>query len=320
MHPINRLLRIVGLQVIRVPTLGRVPASGDTRSSDTERTRVGALDIMIPPSNPLFGQYRVNPDYMSELGRIASHVYAKYPDLLCVDVGANIGDTAAIIRSACPARIVCVEGDRSTTGVLVKNAQVIGDVTVKQTYLSDSIGTRQVAISKDGWNSTLLHSDPTSSAHTVTFLTLDEALRDVDTHLIKLLKVDTEGYDRRVLRGSQRILQTSRPVVLFEHNRENLFDLGEDGLDVFENLRLCGYKAVLFWEDRGRFMLQTTLDDTALIDDLHHYVDRQGLPAGSVHYLDVCAFHEQDEDLAEKSVAGEREARDKRRASGPVRC
>jgi len=321
MHSINRLLRIVGLQVIRVPTLGRVPASGDTRSSATDRTRVGVLDIMIPPSNPLFSTYRKNPDLMSELGRIASQVYAKYPGALCVDVGANIGDTAAIIRSACPAPIVCVEGDRSTAEVLVKNAEVIGNVTVKQTYLSDSSGTQQMAISKEGWNSTLLPSELTSSAHTVTFLTLDEALRDLDTHLIKLLKVDTEGYDGRVLRGSQRILQTSRPVVLFEHNRENLCDLGEDGLDVFENLRVCGYKAALFWENRGRFMLRTTLDDTALIDDLHHYVDRQGRPPGSVHYLDVCAFHEQDEDLAEKCLAGEREARDKRRTSGPpVRC
>ena len=179
----------------------------------------------------------------------------------------------------------------------------------------------RMAISKEGWNSTLLPSDLTSSAHTVTFLTLDESLRDVDTQLIKLLKVDTEGYDGRVLRGSQRILQTGRPVVLFEHNRENLSDLGEDNLDVFENFRLCGYKAALFWEPEGRFMLGATLDDTALIDDLHHYVDRRGRPLGRVHYLDVCVFHEQDEDLAEKCLAGEREARDRRRTSGsPVRC
>jgi len=315
MHPINRLLRIVGLQVIRLPD------SGDSTSSDTDPTRVGELDIIIPPGNPIFESYRTNPDYTSELGRIASQVYAKYPDVVCVDVGANIGDTAAIIRSACPAPIVCFEGDPSTAAVLVKNAQVIGGVSVKQTYLSDSSGTQQMAISKEGWNSTLLPSDLTSSAHTVTFLTLDESLRDVDTQLIKLLKVDTEGYDGRVLRGSQRILQTGRPVVLFEHNRENLSDLGEDNLDVFENFRLCGYKAALFWEPEGRFMLGATLDDTALIDDLHHYVDRRGRPLGRVHYLDVCVFHEQDEDLAEKCLAGEREARDRRRTSGsPVRC
>jgi hypothetical protein len=58
-----------------------------------------------------------------------------------------------------------------------------------------------------------------------------------------------------------------------------------------------------------------------LIEDLHHYVDRQGKPLSSVHYLDICAFHEQDEDLAELCAAAERGARDSLRTSGPpARC
>ena len=67
----------------------------------------------------------------------------------------------------------------------------------------------------------------------VSFMPLDDAIEDIDLHKVKLLKVDTEGFDARVLRGSQNVLKIGRPVVLFEYNRENLTPLGEDGLSSF---------------------------------------------------------------------------------------
>ena len=321
MHPINKLLKNVGFRVVRVRNASPAHADGDGENNNATHTLVGNFDITIPSSNPLYHQYRDNPDYTAELGRIAAHVHAKYPGMICVDVGANVGDTAAIIRSACPAPIVCIEGDQLAAEILVKNAELMGGLDVKQVYLSDSSGTQQVTISKQGWNSTLVPTDDTAFMDSVTFLTLDEALGEIDLQTVKLLKVDAEGYDPRVLRGSRSVLETGRPVVLFEYNRENLWDLGEDGLRVFDNFRALGYKSALFWEARGRFMLHAMLDDTSMIEDLHHYVDRQGQPLASVPYLDVCVFHEQDDDLAEKCLAGEREARDRRRSSGqPARA
>ena len=50
----------------------------------------------------------------------------------------------------------------------------------------------------------------------------------------------------RVLKGSQNVLKTGRPVVIFEYNRENLNPLGEDGLSSFVHLKDHGYRSVLF--------------------------------------------------------------------------
>lgn len=57
---------------------------------------------------------------MTELGRVAARIWRKYPQMVAVDVGANIGDTASIIRSGCPAPIICFEGDRTYEALLAE--------------------------------------------------------------------------------------------------------------------------------------------------------------------------------------------------------
>ena len=111
MNPVNRLLEKFGLSVMR---LSFVPA----RTTNLPM-KIGKFDLVVPPrESSVRDRIATIRSITPELGRIASSVYAKYPEMVSVDVGANIGDTAAIIRSACPAPIVCVEGDELLGHVL----------------------------------------------------------------------------------------------------------------------------------------------------------------------------------------------------------
>jgi len=271
--------------------------------------RVGRFDLLTCLRGHLYQVYRANPNYMSELGRTAAQVFAKYPDMVCVDVGACVGDTAAIIRTACPAPIVCIEGDPALTGILTENAGRIGGVSLIHNYLSDRRGSQSMTIAKEGWNSTLLPFESADPGNSVAFVTLDEALLDHDPQRVKLLKIDTEGFDARVLRGAQKLLRTSRPVVLFEYNRGNLSALHENGLEIFDQLKASGYHSALFWDDSGRFILGTSLEQGQTIEDLHDYVDFREKPLSRVDYLDVCVFHRQDEDLFGECLHAERKFR-----------
>ena len=270
------------------------------------------MSFWFLPESPLYESYRDIPKLNSEIGRIASLVCAKYPDMVSVDVGANIGDTAAIIRSACPGPIVCVEGDELVGRVLEENAKRIGNTAVKHVYLSDSREDRYVSISKEGWNSTLLLVDSERDGKKISLVPLDDAIEEIDLRRVKLLKVDTEGFEARVLRGSQNLLKAGRPVVILEYNRENLNSLGEDGLSSFVHLKDHGYRSVLFWDDCDRFLLGTSLSEMGIIEDLHGYVDFRERPCGHFYYLNACVFHDLDQDLAERCLAVEREARDQK--------
>src|SRR5215468_3310141 len=55
--------------------------------------------MLAPLSHELPLTRKRLPCYSANLGRIAAQVKGKYPDLTVIDIGANIGDSAAIVRS-----------------------------------------------------------------------------------------------------------------------------------------------------------------------------------------------------------------------------
>jgi FkbM family methyltransferase len=306
MHPVNRILASFGLNLRRVSdTEGKNGSAGAT----DVLTRVGGIEIGIPRTNPLYFTYRENPDFMGELSRIAREVFVKYPEMIAVDVGANVGDTAAIIRSGCVAPIICIDGDKTHRGVLENNASRIGGVTLLHAFLSDIAETKDMFIDKEGWNGTLVLERAEKKNTRIDFVTLDNAIQDVDQRKVKLLKIDTEGFDSKVLRGSRNILKTGHPVVIFEHNRENLSAIGEDNLSAFVQLKNAGYDVVMIWDAYGRLMVGTRLEQMQIIEDLHGYVAFDKVLLGKARYLDVCVFHQEDGDIAEKCLKRERMVR-----------
>jgi len=308
MNLLNRLLGIVGLNLRRTSYAPRGrAASGEATLLEMV---IGQRRLIVPADSELCRIYGRNPDYMSELGRVARQVYAAYPDMVAVDVGANFGDTASIMRSGCAAPIICIDGDPAHAAVLAENARRIGSVTIRPHFLSDVHRTERMMVEKAGWNATLVAARDGDASIEIEFHTLDELLSDVDRRCIKLLKVDTEGFDPKVLRGARRILDDGRPVILFEHNRENLSAIGEDDLTVFHDLREAGYDALLFWDMYGRLMLGTSLVSPDTIADLHGYVGYRGARLSPAGYLDVCAFLAQDRELAQACLASERRVRD----------
>ena len=61
----------------------------------------------------------------------------------------------------------------------------------------------------------------------------------------------------------------------------------------------------------------TSLEDMAIINDLHEYAAfEHGNRLGEISYFDVCAFHEDDDDVAEQCLLIER-AKDPRRKQAP---
>ena len=128
MNLLNRLLGVVGLNLRRTSyaPMGRA-APGTAAGAEM---MIGNRPLIVPTDSVLRRLYRENPDYMSELGRMARQVHETYPDMVAVDVGANFGDTAAIMRSGCPAPIICIDGDPAHGGVLAENAIRIGALTV----------------------------------------------------------------------------------------------------------------------------------------------------------------------------------------------
>src|ERR1700743_3492352 len=75
------------------------------------RVTVGKFQIHLPKFNPLIKTYFEHPDFASEISRLTVAMIKKYPDLTFLDIGANVGDTVARVKSAADIPVISVEGD-----------------------------------------------------------------------------------------------------------------------------------------------------------------------------------------------------------------
>ena len=270
------------------------------------QTRIGANTIMLFANERGYPGRVWDEMHNGELSRLTALALTKYPNLAVIDVGANLGDTAAVVKTAGDVPIFCIEGDPRIYEVLQRNIRQFPNVTARNVLLGERIESLPVVFRKEGWNLTVV-PDAGPSATTISLTTLDECVRDLDDlHRYRLLKVDVEGFDCRVIRGGMSYIERVHPLILMEYNRENMDAIGENGIDTLMRLRDLGYSSIVYFDQSGRLLLSTKLDESDLIRDLHEYANGRD---SSIYYVDISLFHGDDTDLAEKFTRTERARR-----------
>ena len=89
---------------------------------------VWGREFVMPGNNTLLKTYREISDFNAHLNRIVQCVVKQYPTMTAVDIGANVGDTIAIIKSAKDIPIVGIEGDEITFNYLKRNVRQFSNI------------------------------------------------------------------------------------------------------------------------------------------------------------------------------------------------
>ena len=310
---VNNLLSPFGLAINRV---GKQPwkrfrarqrAEKEAREKVREleaalTIQVGRYSIQIPSQTPLSVWYG---HQALELGRLTMLVKKKFSFLAVVDIGANVGDTACIIKTAEEVPILCIEGDEYIFGFLQKNIAQFQNVTARKLFLGETTKKIRASFEKKGWNLTLKPNE--TSTQTVNLTRLDDFIfSEPGWQTFKLVKIDAEGFDCSIIRGATNFLREVHPVIHFEYNRENMDAIGEPGIDTLLLLSDLGYSQLAVHDPSGRFFCSTTLSEKNFIKDLHDYAD--SVHGGISHY-DITAFYRSDSDLAAEFQEIERQER-----------
>lgn len=293
---LNRLIGPLGL------ALDKVPKTRWGTNSAVVMARVGRFSIEVPSLNPISTHYDFHPDYSSQLGRLVSIVRKKYKQLAAIDVGANVGDTACIIKSVEDIPLLCIEGDKFTFSFLEKNLKQFQNASPHNLFVGEKTGPMAARVEKAGWNTTILPDQ--SNTNTLHITSLDDFLASqTSLETFKLLKVDAEGFDCAIVRGARGFIDRVHPVVSFEYNRQNMEVIGEKGIGTLAMLKELGYDKIIFHNAMGKLLCVASLSEFDLIQDLHDYI---GLADNGVIYYDVTLFHANDDDIADVFAQGER--------------
>jgi len=265
--------------------------------------------LRMDKRNTLYMTYKQFPLYNSEIGRLVKVINRKYNDLTVIDVGANIGDTLYIIKDAdISANVICFEGDDYSYSYLEKNASEFTNVFLSKNYLGEKNEVLNIHFDQEKFNNTILLGKGNGNKQ-IKINKLDDVITNSFLQFkptIKLLKVDTEGFDINILLGGLEMIRETKPIIHFEYNRLCMDKNNIDGLSIFETLKRHGYDRVLFFENVGRLFLDTKLENMELIHNLHEAVDGVN---SFINYWDLCLFHKDDDDIAKIYLEGERNFR-----------
>lgn len=288
--------KIFGYELVKAKT------KHHKQTNKVKKLMVGNYMLEIPGNHPMIGIYKDDAGAKNQLGRLTALIAEKYPSVSIIDAGANIGDSIVKIKTAAEVPIISIEGDDFLFDLLKRNTMSLKNVTLIKTYLGEKIESKKAALLHHGWNTTIIPSEEGNT--TIHFKTVDEVLAEehLQNRMLKLLKINCEGFDTIVMRGAVKLIREKKPVIYFEYNRNKMEQIGEDGLSTLIALGAAGYHFITFFDQNGRFIMNMPFEQENLITAMHRYADTAN---SCIEYYYVCLFHEDDSDLSEKFIASE---------------
>lgn len=166
----------------------------------------------------------IHPDHNGErwlMERVAADVQ------FFVDVGANVGEysSSLLARTDSSCKGLAYEPSPVAFALLQSRLAAMIDqrLSIFQLAMGEREGVADFHMEADaGETSSLVthHSKPDAQVVQVQITTLDTVMKRVgDFQRIDLLKIDTEGFDLRVLKGASELLRNHRVAVIqFEYN------------------------------------------------------------------------------------------------------
>jgi FkbM family methyltransferase len=213
-----------------------------------------------------------------------------------IDIGANIGDTCAIIHRHSDMKILCVEASDFFFPYLAKNVECLFRDRAVARHAFVVATTEEAPKGLYHWGGTARAIDaPFSESCQV--VTISQLLDSVQK--IALLKIDIDGPDLELISAAfdNSGIDTPQFPIYFE------YDCAEKKIDTmrancakllafFRKAAEIGYLSAFLWDDPGRFFGLVDVRSEASIINAINYMGH--LQHRSIYGYDVCLVHRSD--------------------------
>ena len=258
--------------------------------------------IKLPLSHDLVVISVDYPGYATNLGKLASLVERKYGKSCLIDIGANVGDSVAMVRAHSKLPILAIDGDPGYFSLLLENVSGIPDVECCMALVGNGNSEDQrVELLTTAGTARPVKAHSAGAGLATRRLTsiLDDhpAFRSAG-----LVKIDTDGFDTLIIGSELEFFSNRKPIIFFEYDPSLFRDHDALGFQILQRLHSAGYESALLYDNLGRFHCVVDLADAQLIADIQAYL----LGHTPLKYFDIVAFGPADGDICTQLRAMEK--------------
>lgn len=251
---------------------------------------VGNYSLLFPYSHKL-PVYQSNfKKYDKSLIQIVQSISQFEKTNVIIDIGANVGDTAALLRSISNSRILCIEGDDLYLDYLRKNAKMLSDVIIEDCYVDSFNGEVFCNVQRSSGTAKIIRSVANNECAKIKTKCLSSILSNhhIDLNTIQLIKIDTDGFDFQILLSSKDILEIAKPNLYFEYDISFNDDDLSESIELISYMGSIGYRFIVY--DNFGNLLDYVFEDWdrrfAIYNDYLQSCRKNG---GGINYFDVFA-------------------------------
>lgn len=246
--------------------------------------------VLMPLSHELPIYLAAFPLYGRNLGRIAASILATHQKLTIIDIGANVGDSVVSLgrtSHAAGIRVLCLEPQSTYFEYLRHNLSVLEvDATAFQSLVTNETGSVRGRMIMGG-GTAALRIDPGEGE--LPCISMADALELSGYRSgAVLVKIDTDGMDLDIIKGSLLFLESERPSLFFECDASLVGSADQAIRSVLSELHNIGYQSILVYDNFGWLLGVYDLGEHFAIDNIAALAFSSTAKAG---YLDLIVMH-----------------------------
>jgi FkbM family methyltransferase len=236
-------------------------------SHETVRAALWGHEMVMGSDHHLLWTLAHHPRYSEPIALLVQVM--PHERLRFIDVGTNIGDTVCLVESCSPGKCtyLCVEPDESFLRFCKQNTANIKSVTLLQ-GLVDEGQSKPFTLSHHTPGTAFPRQELSDNA--LYSATLDSLAADFVSANggVDIIKIDTDGFDARVLRSAKGLLEAHKPMLFFELAPYFWAQANEDPQDAFRYLNDLGYQDYVFFANRGTVYAQISKPSASFLATL----------------------------------------------------
>jgi FkbM family methyltransferase len=265
------------------------------------------------PRNHSLPRIEETDRFNNMLLKVASSICFTEEEFVYLDIGANVGDTAAIVynQAIVTPKMILVEPSPFYFRYLKINAEKFRNTTLVRKYISLFSPPRDIQGKLLHWGGTARIERSERNYIPIVDQIHLETLINLKTRLIK---VDTDGYDVKIIGTILDELLLAITLIYFENEIQTVESLNECK-QLLLSLQAVGYKFFIVVKNDGELITSGRLDEQVLDVILEtQFRDRKVLKEAGFYYSELLLLKAADFDVFNQ-IVGRMKKQQKRNAN-----